>query len=91
MQKERLQILVEPEQRRRLDDAARQRGISVGAVIREAIDTSLRGPGRERRIRAVEEMRAAAGGPSPSVEEIHELLDEERAGNLPGFGDGRAP
>ena len=81
MQKERLQILVEPEQRRRLDAAAEQRGISVGAVIRDAIDASLRGSGPKRRIGAVQEMRAAAGGPSPSVEEIHELLDEERAGD----------
>lgn len=36
---ERLQILVTPEQRRRLTALARQRGEAVTALIREAIDS----------------------------------------------------
>ena len=91
MQKERLQILVEPEQRRRLDAEADRLGVSVGAVIRRAIDSSLRGPGREHRIRAVEAMRAAPGGASPSIEEIHELLDRERSQSTVAEAGRRSP
>lgn len=35
---ERMQVLVPPDQRRRLERIARRRGTSVGAVIREAIE-----------------------------------------------------
>lgn len=35
---ERMQVLLLPDQRRRLERIARRRGTSVGAVIREAIE-----------------------------------------------------
>ena len=38
MLRERLQVLINPEQRERLVRVARDRGTSVGAVVREAID-----------------------------------------------------
>jgi predicted DNA-binding protein len=41
MFRERLQLLISPEQRRRLEAEARQRDASVASVIREAIDRHL--------------------------------------------------
>lgn len=38
MLSERTQVLLTPEQRERIERLARERGISVGAVIREAVD-----------------------------------------------------
>lgn len=87
MLKERLQIMVDREQRRALDAEAKRRGVSVGSVVREAIDARLGGSERRRRLRAVEEMRSAAKGNAPSQELIDRILDEERT---PG-GDGPRP
>lgn len=41
---ERLQVLVTPEQRRRLERVARIEGRSVGAVIRDAIERAIPAP-----------------------------------------------
>jgi predicted transcriptional regulator len=41
MLKERMQILVSTDQRRRLEQEARRRGTSVASVIREALDAQL--------------------------------------------------
>jgi hypothetical protein len=38
---ERTQVLLSPEQRRRLEGAARHRGVALGVVIREAIDAHI--------------------------------------------------
>lgn len=38
---ERTQVLLSPEQRDRLEAAARERGVSVGALIRDAVDALL--------------------------------------------------
>lgn len=76
MLKERLQLLVDPDQRRRLDAEARRRGISVGAVVREAIDAQLAGPSRDERRGAIDEMRTAKPrGPSLEPEEIERMID----------------
>lgn len=83
MHKERLQILVDREQRRGLDAEADRLGTSVGAVVRQAIDTRLGGTERRRRLKAVEEMSQAASGEVPSLERIERILDEERAMNRP--------
>lgn len=45
---ERTQVLLTPEQRARLERIAAQRGISLGAAIREAIDTYGAPPARSR-------------------------------------------
>ena len=74
MLKERLQILIDTEQRRRLDLEAARRGISIGAVVREAIDARLSGPGRERKRQAVEEMRAAPAASFRSPEELSRMI-----------------
>src|ERR1700736_293743 len=39
MLNERLQILIRPDQRRRLEAEARRRGTSVAALVREAVDS----------------------------------------------------
>lgn len=83
MHKERLQILVDREQRRGLNAEAERLGTSVGAVVRQAIDARLGGTDRRRRLEAVEEMSRAASGRAPTLEEIDGILDEEREANRP--------
>ncbi|MGI9034240.1 MAG: CopG family transcriptional regulator [Acidimicrobiales bacterium] len=46
---ERTQVLLSPQQRDRLEATARRRGVSVGAVVREAINAYLESPNRSRR------------------------------------------
>lgn len=86
---ERLQILLSREQRRRLETAARLRGTSVGAFIREAIDARLGQAPRERRLRAVAEMRAARGGRFVPPDELERIVDREREATLRPEGRGR--
>jgi hypothetical protein len=61
MLKERLQILVTTDQRRRLEREARRRGTSVGRVVRDAVDAQLGGVTAEDRRRAVDEIIAMRG------------------------------
>jgi predicted transcriptional regulator len=82
MYTERLQVLISPAQRRRLESEARARGSSVAAVVRDAIDASLDVPTREERIRAVETIKAMKGKHLP-VEEIEAIIGEERDANFP--------
>jgi hypothetical protein len=60
---ERLQILISPEQKRRLETEAHTRGESVGGLVREAIDERYGGRrftfSRAERMAAVERMRKA--------------------------------
>jgi len=75
---ERLQILVRPEQRRRLEAEARRRQTSVGALVREAVDAKFAGPTREQRIKAVQEIRAMnVNGLFYSPQELNRILEEE--------------
>ena len=78
---ERLQVLISPAQRRRLEAEAQLRGSSVAALVREAIDASLGGPTQEERRRAVEEI-AAMKGRYLTPEEIEEIIAEEREANF---------
>ena len=52
MLEHRLQILLDDERHRRISALARERGVSVAAVVREAIDNGLAGPGGRRRAAA---------------------------------------
>lgn len=45
---ERTQVLLSPEQRERIKRLAQRRRMSVGSVIREAVDAYLDPPGRSR-------------------------------------------
>ena len=77
---ERLQILVSPEQRLRLEAEAASRGVSVASVIRDAVDERLRGPTREQRLAAVERAAGRQAEYVP-IEELNHLIasqyDEE--------------
>lgn len=78
MLNERLQILVTPLQRQRLEREARQRGVSVGSLVREAIDARFGGYSVEERREAVEAIRRMRGK-YLSIEEMDRIIDEERA------------
>lgn len=78
MLNQRLQLLLTPEQRRRLDEEAGARGESVAALVREAIDARFTSTPRAERIKAVEEIAAMRIDPVPTPEEINRIVAEER-------------
>ena len=45
----RLQILLDDERHRRITSLARERGVSVATIVREAIDRGLSNPGDSRK------------------------------------------
>lgn len=75
---ERLQILISAEQRRRWEAEARRRGISVAALIREAVDQHLGSTGRDRRLRALAGIREMKGR-FLTVDEIDRIIQEARS------------
>jgi hypothetical protein len=78
----RLQILIDEARYRRLEAVARERGLSVAAVIRDAIDVALPASVAKKQVAA----RALLGAePMPVPETIEDLkaeLDEVRSGAL---------
>lgn len=75
----RLQILLDEERYKRVRAHARERRMSVGAVIREAIDRSIPTDAARRRAAA----RAILAAPKmhvPDPEELKRELEEIRAG-----------
>ena len=78
MLNERLQILVRPDQRRRLEAEAKRRETSVAALIREAVDEKFAAPSVVERVAAVERMRARAGGMYFPPEQLSALIDQGR-------------
>ncbi len=74
---ERLQILVSPEQRKRLEAEAKRRGVSVSGLIRSAVDEHLGSVSREERSKAVDAVREMQGRfLSPAA--LKRLVEEER-------------
>ncbi len=74
----RLQILITPEQKRRLDAEATARGESVGGLVREAIDERYgRRFTREERLRAVQEICAMPPAPFVAPEELGRMHTQE--------------
>lgn len=73
---ERLQILVTPEQRRRLTALARARGATVTSLVREAIDEALPAPtdaaARQAAARRLLDRRV----PFVSPDELNHALDD---------------
>lgn len=61
MLRERLQILVSSDQRRRLEREAQRRGTSVASVIRDAVDAQLGGVTPEDRRAALDRIVAMRG------------------------------
>lgn len=74
----RLQILIDDERHRRITAAARERGVSVATVVREAIDRGVAGPARSRRA-AGARLLDAPDMEVPDVAELAEELDALRA------------
>jgi Ribbon-helix-helix protein, copG family len=82
----RLQILVSPQQKRRLEAEAQTRGESVGELVREAIDARYGAePTREERMAAVERMRAAPAIRFFTPEELMRIHEEEIEEEYPEF------
>jgi len=77
MLNERLQILVSRDQRRRLESEAQRRGVSVGGLIREAVDAHLGHVGEVERLEALDGIRATDGR-YLSPEELNRLVGAER-------------
>jgi len=87
MLRERLQVLISAEQRLRLEEEARRAGMSVGALVREAIDARFGAPNladRRRAFAAVTAMR----GRYLSPEELEALGDDERDRTAPAVEPG---
>lgn len=77
MLKERLQILVSREQRRRLEAEARRTGSSVGALVREAIDARVGATAVDARLAAVDAIAALSGTYLPP-DELDTIVGDER-------------
>jgi hypothetical protein len=73
----RLQILIDDERHRRISDAARERGVSVATVVRDAIDRGLMNPDSQRRA-AWQRLREAPDMPVPDPQELRAELDALR-------------
>jgi hypothetical protein len=68
----RLQILIDDERHQRISAAARERGVSVATIVREAIDRGLASPDARRRAAGARLLEA----PDMPVPEPDELLAE---------------
>lgn len=79
MLSERLQILIDEERLARLKAAARDRGVSVAQLIREAVDQAVpvQSPAR---IQALARILEAEPMQVPGREELRRELDAVRAG-----------
>jgi len=74
----RLQILLDADRHARLVAVARERGVSVATVVREAIDRGLPAPDTRRRA-AARRLLAAEPMPVPEPGELSVELDDLRA------------
>jgi DNA-binding MurR/RpiR family transcriptional regulator len=71
----RLQILLDDERHRRITEVARERGVSVATVVREAIDRGVSSSDVRRRAAA----RRLLDAPDMAVPEPHMLREELEA------------
>ena len=78
MLKQRLQVLIDVDQRERLEREAVERGTSVAALVRDAIDLAYP-PSRVRRSSAAAAILAAELMEVPEVGELIRELDEVRS------------
>ena len=81
MLERRLQILLDDARYRRLTTAARERGTSVAAVVRDAIDLAFPADLAKKRA-ALEAILAAEPMPVPDVEELKDEIAEGRSRRL---------
>lgn len=76
-----MQVLIDESRWRRLEERARRRGVSVGHVVREAIDAYLPSD-EERRRRAWQELLAAPKMEVPDPDELRREINEARSRGL---------
>jgi hypothetical protein len=74
----RLQLLIDDERHQRIVRMARERGVSVATVVREAIDRGLGAPSARRRA-AGRRVLDAPDMPVPDPAELHAELEALRA------------
>jgi hypothetical protein len=74
----RLQILLDDERHQRIVAVARERGVSVAAVVREAIDRGVSNPDARRRS-AGRRVLDAADMPVPEPDELSAELEQLRS------------
>jgi hypothetical protein len=77
MLERRLQILIDDERHRRITAVAKERGVSVATVVREAIDRGIADPAG-RRSSAADRILEAEDMPVPEPGELLAELDELR-------------
>jgi hypothetical protein len=77
MLKERLQVLIDRDQRQRLEQESQRRGTSVGRLVREAIDLAYPSSTTRRRA-AADDILAAEPMPVPDLDGLRRELDELR-------------
>ncbi|HEY7961103.1 MAG TPA: hypothetical protein VID29_04190 [Solirubrobacteraceae bacterium] len=91
---ERLQILVSPEQKQRLEAEARARGESVGGLVRDAIDEQYGGRrftfSDEERTAALERTRSASTIPFIAPDALDRIAGREIEDEHPELFPGRA-
>jgi hypothetical protein len=73
----RLHVLLDDERFERLARLAEARNVSVGALVRRAIDVAYP-PGGERRSAAAAAILEARPGPNPMLDELRDELDQLR-------------
>jgi len=78
----RLHVLLDGDRFERLSRLAEERSVSVGALVRRAIDVAYPhgGPRRSAAAMAILEARP---GPSPMLDELRDELDDLRRRGLP--------
>lgn len=74
----RLQLLLDDERHRRITAVARERGVSVATVVREAIDRGIADPAGRRRS-AGRRVLEASDMPVPEPRDLKDELDALRA------------
>lgn len=74
----RLQILLDERQYDRLASYAKERNLSVGAAVRQALDSAIPAS-RDERQRAARRVLTASPMPVPGPDELRAELDEARA------------
>jgi hypothetical protein len=78
MLEHRLQILLDEERHARITSVARERGVSVATVVREAIDRGVADPGNRRQAAGLR-LLEAPDMPVPEPAELKDELDALRA------------
>jgi broad specificity phosphatase PhoE len=82
MLKERLQVMIDRDQRERLERRAKERGTSVAMLVREAIDLAYPSDAQRRR-EAADAILAAEPMEVPDVDDLLAELDEIRSRRFP--------